>query len=180
MKYTKRLLSLLLAVVLTFTMSIGVFAAEGDPSVTLNADKTSVKKGDTVKITLGVDKDIAGILTLGMDLVYDTDVFEVKNITLADEDFEATENTGYINFLRFTTKKAGMTVYQGVIAEIEFEAKTTADNATIKIENLACVKTLITLQQAYLLIHRQLLMLQSQKLLQIQHLQVMQYTAVQT
>ena len=140
MKYTKRLLSLLLAVVLTFTMSIGVFAAEGDPSVTLNADKTSVKKGDTVKITLGVDKDIAGILTLGMDLVYDTDVFEVKNITLADEDFEATENTGYINFLRFTTKKAGMTVYQGVIAEIEFEAKTTADNATIKIENLACGK----------------------------------------
>lgn len=84
MKYTKKLLSVLLAIVLIFTMSIGAFAAEGDPNLLLSADKTKVENGETVTLTVGHDAAINGVVGENIEITVDTDVFELVSYEVAD------------------------------------------------------------------------------------------------
>lgn len=139
----KKIFSLILSLMLVFNMSVSTFAAEGDPNVTLSVDKASVTEGEKVTVAIGVDKEVSGILTFGMDLIVDADVFEVEDILLADDDFEATDSVAdkdKINFLKFTTKKAGMTVNEGTIVTVVLKAKKAVNESEIKIEGLGAGK----------------------------------------
>lgn len=72
----KKIVALLICALLIAALAIPVFAAEDDNVLTISSSKTNVKKGDEFVLTFsmtGSDK----FVTAGVELYYDTDVFEL-------------------------------------------------------------------------------------------------------
>lgn len=53
----KKILSILLTLAMVLSLVPAVFAAD-EPTITMSADKTSVAPGETVTLTLSLDKEL--------------------------------------------------------------------------------------------------------------------------
>ena len=72
----KRMISILLTLVLIFgTLPVTVFA-DGNPSASLSVDKTTVKAGEEISVTLNLDTAIPNVMLSEFYIHYDTDLFD--------------------------------------------------------------------------------------------------------
>lgn len=126
----KKVLPVLLAVVLMLSLSVGAFAASMTPSV----DKTSIKAGEQVTVTLSLDEELTKITTIAYKLYYNADLFTIN----AEEDYESlctppayvmvsepkTEgNRTYVNLSTMDPTSRGQTLKVGPIVKLIFTAK---------------------------------------------------------
>lgn len=119
----KKFASVLLAVLVAFSMFSFVVSA-ADVTLSVKADKTNVKVGDTVKVAVSLSKD-SGIGALTVDLVYDASVFEVVSLTSGTL-FEmpmpnANFASGKARFVAIQSAEGGV-VASGTVFTVEFKA----------------------------------------------------------
>lgn len=119
----KKFASVLLAVLVVFSMFSFVVSAAG-VTFTVNADKTTVKAGDTVKVTVSIPEN-AGLATLQVALKYDAEAFKVKGVTPGGiygfEEVNA--STGFYTSAASTPPTKG-----GVLFTVELEALKATDS----------------------------------------------------
>lgn len=82
----KKILSILLTLAMVLSLVPAVFAAD-EPTITMSADKTSVAPGETVTLTLSLDKDTA-IDGAGMKINFDTSAYTLSKRTGVSESVE--------------------------------------------------------------------------------------------
>lgn len=82
----KKIVSILLTLAMVLSLVPAVFAAD-DPTITMSADKTSVAPGETVTLTLSLDKDTA-IDGAGMKINFDTSAYTLSKRTGVSESVE--------------------------------------------------------------------------------------------
>lgn len=106
----KRTISMLLVLVMVLGMLPTMAFAADLPVVSLEADKTSVKSGETVTLTMTLDQDVADTVTLWQfNFVYDSTYFEATSATVGNaaqplvEGVEALAVTPIVNYLTPTT-----------------------------------------------------------------------------
>lgn len=116
----KRYLSMLLALLMVFNLTITAFAAEGDSNTfSLKADKTTVNVGDTVYITVSADSAYTGMSGMTFFVYFDDTVFEATKATvmyengLAGKTFDYNVRTdlgddrcAYVTFMDFSATSA--------------------------------------------------------------------------
>lgn len=150
----KKLLSLLLVFVMVLGMVPTAFAAETAPTLTVTADKTEVKAGDTITLTLAIDQTIANLMNFEWAIRFDANAYKKTGSTIGDAYKnqpggstvvgEATMIGPYAkpeeqeNGLRvsgLSTLGDPITLNAGVIATVTFTAldTITADNASFRI-----------------------------------------------
>ena len=127
----KKVLPVLLAVVLMLSLSVSAFAASMTPSV----DKTSIKAGEQVTVTVSLDEELTKITTIAYKLYYNADLFTIN----AEEDYESlctppayvmvsepkTEgNRTYVNLSTMDPTSRGQTLKVGPVVKLIFTAKT--------------------------------------------------------
>lgn len=119
----KKFASVLLAVLVAFSMFSFVVSA-ADVTFTVKADKTTVKAGDTVKVTVSIPEN-AGLATLQVALKYEADAFKVKGATAGGlYGFEEVNpNTGFYTSAASTPPTKG-----GVLFTVELEALKATDS----------------------------------------------------
>ncbi len=79
----KKIVSILLTLAMVLSLVPAVFAAD-EPTITMSADKTSVAPGETVTLTLSLDKDTA-IDGAGMKINFDTSAYTLSKRTGVSE-----------------------------------------------------------------------------------------------
>lgn len=131
----KKLLSCVMAMVLCIGMFIPcvyAFAATTDGSITLSADKTEAKIGDTVTFTVTATPDSRlGLGVLDFAIQYDTTAFELVSA----------RDASYFNDYSFNTAVAGNLQYSGVAFDsvttigvvVTFQLKVLATNGTVNL-----------------------------------------------
>ena len=150
----KKLLSLLLVFVMVLGMVPTAFAAETAPTLTVTADKTEVKAGDTITLTLAIDQTIANLMNFEWAIRFDANAYKKTGSTIGEayKDQpggstvvgEATMIGPYAkpeeqeNGLRvsgLSTLGDPITLNAGVIATVTFTAldTITAENASFRI-----------------------------------------------
>ena len=82
----KKIVSILLTLAMVLSLVPAVFAAD-EPTITMSADKTSVAPGETVTLTLSLDKDTA-IDGAGMKINFDTSAYTLSKRTAVSESVE--------------------------------------------------------------------------------------------
>ena len=82
----KKIVSILLTLAMVLSLVPAVFAAD-EPTITMSADKTSVAPGETVTLTLSLDKDTA-IDSAGMKINFDTSAYTLSKRTGVSESVE--------------------------------------------------------------------------------------------
>ena len=115
---------------LMFSLSVGAFAANLTPS----ADKTTVKAGETVTVTLSLDETITKVTTIAYKLYYNADLFtiDVDNdceslcalpayVTVSEPKTEG--NQTYVNASTMDPTSRGQTLNAGPIVKLTFTAK---------------------------------------------------------
>lgn len=140
MKRIKKIFSLLLTFVMVMNLSIGAFAAEGDPNVTLTVDKSSVAVGEEVTVTVGVDEEISGITSMGMNLNIDTTAFELVSAK-GENGFIYTDRLatkGNINFVAVDNTALNDLNVSGTIGTVVLKALAAVESAQFSISNLEC------------------------------------------
>ena len=126
----KKVLPVLLAMLLMLSLSVGAFAANLTPS----ADKTTVKAGETVTVTLSLDETITKVTTIAYKLYYNADLFtiDVDNdceslcalpayVTVSEPKTEG--NQTYVNASTMDPTSRGQTLNAGPIVKLTFTAK---------------------------------------------------------
>lgn len=125
----KKVLPVLLAVILMLSLSVSAFAANLTPSV----NKTVVKAGEQVTVTVSLDEELTKITTIAYKLYYNADLFTIN----AEEDYESlctsayvvvsepkTEgNRTYVNLSTMDPTSKGKTLKVGPIVKLIFTAK---------------------------------------------------------
>lgn len=150
----KKLLSLLLVFVMVLGMVPTAFATETAPTATVTADKTEVKAGDTITLTLAIDQTIANLMNFEWAIRFDANAYKKTGSTIGDAYKnqpggstvvgEATMIGPYAkpeeqeNGLRvsgLSTLGDPITLNAGVIATVTFTAldTITAENASFRI-----------------------------------------------
>ena len=129
----KKIASVLLAVLVAFSMfSFAVSAA--NPSLTASASKTAdIKAGDEVTVTVKLSKN-SGLGTLIAELNYDGAAFKVESATagtLFGNDFV---NSGLTNKVKFVAASTNVVNAEGTLFTVKFKALKAADSTmTLKI-----------------------------------------------
>ena len=126
----KKVLPVLLAMLLMFSLSVSAFAANLTPSV----NKTVVKAGETVTVTLSLDETITKVTTIAYKLYYNADLFtiDVDNdceslcalpayVTVSEPKTEG--NQTYVNASTMDPTSRGQTLNAGPIVKLTFTAK---------------------------------------------------------
>ena len=129
----KKIASILLAVLVAFSMfSFAVSAA--NPSLTASANKTTVKAGDEVTVTVKLSKN-SGLGTLIAELNYDGAAFEVVSATTTGSVFGYAEiNKGLTNKVKFVAASSTVVNAEGTVFTVKFKARKAADSTmSIKI-----------------------------------------------
>lgn len=140
----KRLIALLLAVMLVLGISIPASAAE-PVEVAMKSDKTSLKAGETVALTLSIDQALANINDFQFVVSFDASLFDYIGGTVKESyadlqisDAKIVETTGTINVWGADPIGDPITMASGDVAELQFTAKTdaSADSAAfgLKVE----------------------------------------------
>ncbi len=86
----KKIASIVLAVMMVFSMFTFMSFAADKVSLTMRADSTTAKVGDVVTVTVGVPKD-SNLGGITIDLMYDSSVLKV----VVPDGYDAKEGTGY-------------------------------------------------------------------------------------
>ena len=125
----KKTVSVLLAVVLMFSLSVSAFAANLTPA----ADKEIVKAGETVTVTLSLNEDIANAISIAYKLYFNADLFDVTSskstvdggtVTMSTVKTNATGS--YVNLSTMDTTSEGQLLKAGGFAQVTFTAKAEA------------------------------------------------------
>lgn len=97
----KKIVSILLTLAMVLSLVPAVFAAD-EPTITMSADKTSVAPGETVTLTLSLDKDTA-IDGAGMKINFDTSAYTLS------------KRTGVSEFVEFAFTKVDVANSKGFV-----------------------------------------------------------------
>lgn len=143
----KRILSLLLALLLLVNLAVPAMAAEGDNNqITLSVDKTDIKVGDMVYVTVGGDSAYTAMSTISIKLFYDGAAFELDRTASTagkENDFfevgkaQTDKNTGknYVT-VSFMDLDGETDVAIGEYATVAFLAKAKADGAAFSLGSI--------------------------------------------
>ena len=125
MKIFKKSMSLLLTVLLVFSLAVTAFAEETTATLGVTASKTNVTVGDEFSVYLNASDDITGIFTFQMDLSYDTEMFQVVSI---DTKFDS-NNKAEKGFIRFGVldTSSNTVISKGQFGEVKFKVLKTGD-----------------------------------------------------
>lgn len=139
----KKIVSILLTLAMVLSLVPAVFAAD-EPTITMSADKTSVAPGETVTLTVSLDKDTV-VDGAGFKIDFDKEAYEyVKKVpdTFDDTTNENVANeNGYVRAVYLNTKPSKPTTWSaGKLDTFTFKAKeganTSAATFKLTIENL--------------------------------------------
>ena len=124
----KKLASVLLAVLVVFSMFSFVVSA-ANPALTVSASKTTgIKAGDKVTVTVAL-KDNTGLGALTADLVYDASAFKATSISSAGLFALEEKNASYAaGKARFTGIASGEVTANGTVFTVELEALKATDS----------------------------------------------------
>ena len=125
MKIFKKSMSLLLTVLLVFSLAVTAFAEETTATLGVTASKTDLTVGDEFSVYLNASDDITGIFTFQMDLYYNTEMFKVVSI---DTKFES-KNKAEKGFIRFGVldTSSNTVISKGKFGEVKFKVLKTGD-----------------------------------------------------
>ena len=122
----KKTVSVLLAVILMFSLSVSAFAANLTPT----ADKKIVKAGEAVTVTLSLDEDIADVNTIAYKLYFNPALFDVTSSKSTVDGGYVTMSTvktnakgSYVNLSTMDSTSEGQLLKAGSFAEVTFTAK---------------------------------------------------------
>ena len=93
----KRIISFILALSMIFSLGITAFA-----DVTYSADKNSIKKGETVAVTINNGEKMENITSFEYRLYFDPELFELKSSEIG------TANT----IVKVTSVETGVSEYE--------------------------------------------------------------------
>ena len=139
----KKIVSILLTLAMVLSLVPAVFAAD-EPTITMSADKTSVAPGETVTLTVSLDKDTV-VDGAGFKIDFDKEAYEyVKKVpdTFDDTTNENVANVeGCVRATYLNTKPGKPTTWSaGKLDTFTFKAKEGANTSTatfkLTIENL--------------------------------------------
>ena len=139
----KKIVSILLTLAMVLSLVPAAFAAD-EPTITMSADKTSVAPGETVTLTLRLDKDTV-VDGAGFKIDFDKEAYEyVKKVpdTFDDTTNENVANAnGWVRAVYLNTKPSKPTTWSaGMLDTFTFKAKeganTSAATFKLTIENL--------------------------------------------
>ena len=139
----KKIVSILLTLAMVLSLVPTVFAAD-EPTITMSADKTSVAPGETVSLTVSLDKDTV-VDGAGFKIDFDKEAYEyVKKVpdTFDDTTNENVANAnGWVRAVYLNTKPSKPTTWSaGKLDTFTFKAKEGANTSTatfkLTIENL--------------------------------------------
>ena len=139
----KKILSILLTLAMVLSLVPAVFEAD-EPTITMSADKTSVAPGETVTLTVSLDKDTV-VDGAGFKIDFDKEAYEyVKKVpdTFDDTTNENVANAnGWVRAVYLNTKPSKPTTWSaGKLDTFTFKAKEGANTSTatfkLTIENL--------------------------------------------
>ena len=130
----KRILSFVLAVCLVLGLSVGVFAA----TLNVSADKTDIKPGDEVTVTVSAKDAFVNYTSLQYRLFYDADLFDINlktdiskgNHVVVDPSSEGSAETYLQIIMMDTDEMEVLDIPAGTMfATIKFTAKASIDSA---------------------------------------------------
>lgn len=147
----KKLISVLLTLAMVLSLVPAVFAAD-EPTITMSADKTSVAPGETVTLTVSLDKELVAD-AVGISISFDTNAYTLtgrKNLgsrpaRLGFTNIDPANNQGAVKFFYLQTAfdkddPSHTSFAAGDWASFTFTAKEGADTSnakfTMKVDNL--------------------------------------------
>lgn len=147
----KKIVSILLTLAMVLSMVPAVFAAD-EPTITMSADKTSVAPGETVTLTVSLDKELVAD-AVGISISFDTNAYTLtgrKNLgsrpaRLGFTNIDPANNQGAVKFFYLQTAfdkddPSHTSFAAGDWASFTFTAKKGADTSnakfTMKVDNL--------------------------------------------
>lgn len=146
----KRILSILLTIAMIISLIPAVFAADV-PTMSTTVDKTEVQPGDTITLTLSIDKTITNLNNWEWAIYFDKEAYVKTSGALESGCMSGTGTTGTVgdnvdilgkNAIRvsgLSTTGDPVTLNAGKIATVTFTAteNITADNARIEVKTEA-------------------------------------------
>lgn len=146
----KRILSILLTIAMIISLIPAVFAADV-PTMSTTVDKTEVQPGDTITLTLSIDKTITNLNNWEWAIYFDKEAYVKTSGALESGCMSGTGTTGAVgdnvdilgkNAIRvsgLSTTGDPVTLNAGKIATVTFTAteNITADNARIEVKTEA-------------------------------------------
>lgn len=144
---TKRLTSILLALLMVVGLCVPAFAVETPAPLILSVDKTEVTVGDTITVTISCDTEITGIQGWGMDLYLDNRAYKLVDSAIYggyNEMFgEVTDNIethSSVNISAFSmNSKYLLTIPNGTLATLTFEV-IDASTETFQLEDVGAMR----------------------------------------
>lgn len=147
----KKILSILLTLAMVLSLVPAVFAAD-EPTITMSADKTSVAPGETVTLTVSLDKELVAD-AVGISISFDTNAYTLtgrKNLgsrpaRLGFTNIDPANNQGAVKFFYLQTAfdkddPSHTSFAAGDWASFTFTANEGADTSnakfTMKVDNL--------------------------------------------
>lgn len=147
----KKIVSILLTLAMVLSLVPAAFAAD-EPTITMSADKTSVAPGETVTLTVSLDKELVAD-AVGIAISFDTNAYTLtgrKNLgsrpaRLGLTNIDAANNQGAVKFFYLQTSfdkddPSHTSFAAGDWASFTFTAKKGADTSnakfTMKVDNL--------------------------------------------
>lgn len=125
----KRALSLLLVLVLVVGMLPTVYAAE-NPTVSMTADQTNIKAGETVTLTISIDQAVENLMVFEYYIIFNADLFTKTAHTIGDAygpaqvgDQSAKTGMAHVAVNGIDTAGDPFTLNAGTIASVTFTAK---------------------------------------------------------
>lgn len=139
MKYLKKTLSLLLVVLMFVNMVPSVFAAEGDPNITLTADKESLTVGEKLTVTVACDQAITNAFGSSMKISVDNSVFELVEEECSTA-YDLTNMVAGKGWVKLSTYDLNYALeVSGTIATLVFKAVATAESSSVSLSELEIV-----------------------------------------
>ena len=128
MKLFKKSMSLLLTVLLVFSLAVTAFAEETTATLSLTASKTNLTVGDEFSVYLNASDTIGSIGSFQMDVYYDQNLFEYLGAETAYTPNHNTDDNGD-RYIRLTTIDFGgkAEIPQGQFTELKFRVLKTGD-----------------------------------------------------
>lgn len=128
MKLFKKSMSLLLTVLLVFSLAVTAFAEETTATLSLTASKTNLTVGDEFSVYLNASDTIGSIGSFQMDVYYDQNLFEYLG---AETAYTSNHNTGDNGdrYIRLTTInfEGKAEIPQGQFTELKFRVLKTGN-----------------------------------------------------
>jgi len=128
MKLFKKSMSLLLTVLLVFSLAVTAFAEETTATLSLTASKTNLTVGDEFSVYLNASDTIGSIGSFQMDVYYDQNMFEYLGAETAYTHNHNTDDNGD-RYIRLTTInfEGKAEIPQGQFAELKFKVLKTGN-----------------------------------------------------